>query len=46
MSWAYTAGSQYRLNKVLGSLTLGGYDYSRFIPNNLQIAFNEQVSSL
>ncbi|KAJ4290316.1 hypothetical protein N0V90_010532 [Kalmusia sp. IMI 367209] len=30
LSWAYTAGAPYRLNKVFGSLTLGGYDQSRF----------------
>ncbi|KAL8782810.1 MAG: hypothetical protein Q9213_005089 [Squamulea squamosa] len=42
LSWAYTAGNQYRLNKVLGSLTLGGYDASRFIPNELTIPFNQQ----
>lgn len=41
LSWSYTAGNQYRLNKVLGSLTLGGYDASRFVPNNLTFAFNE-----
>ncbi|KAL8686343.1 MAG: hypothetical protein Q9218_007173 [Villophora microphyllina] len=42
LSWAYTAGNQYRLNKVLGSLILGGYDASRFVPNNLTIPFNQQ----
>lgn len=41
LSWGYTAGNQYRLNKVLESLTLGGYDASRFIPNNVSFAFNE-----
>lgn len=41
LTWGYTAGNQYRLNKVLGSLTLGGYDSSRFIPNNVSFAFNE-----
>ncbi len=41
LSWSYTAGNQYRLNKVLGSLTLGGFDASRFIPNNLTFAFNQ-----
>lgn len=41
ISGGYTAGNQYRLNKVLGSLTLGGYDASRFIPNNVSFAFNE-----
>ncbi|KAL8946002.1 MAG: hypothetical protein Q9222_007543 [Ikaeria aurantiellina] len=42
LSWAYTAGNQYRLNKMLGSLTLGGYDASRFTPNNVTFAFNQQ----
>lgn len=41
LSWSYSAGNQYRLNKVLGSLTLGGYDSSRFISNNVSFAFNE-----
>ncbi|ORY19593.1 aspartic peptidase domain-containing protein [Clohesyomyces aquaticus] len=30
VSWAYTAGASYRLNKVFGSLVIGGYDKSRF----------------
>ncbi|KXT03961.1 hypothetical protein AC578_9294 [Pseudocercospora eumusae] len=30
LSYGYTAGNQYRLNKVYGSLTLGGYDVNRF----------------
>ncbi|KAF4631167.1 hypothetical protein G7Y89_g6965 [Cudoniella acicularis] len=34
-SWAYTAGNQYRLNQVLGSLTLGGYDRSKFVANDV-----------
>lgn len=46
LSWAYTAGNQYRLNKVLGSLTLGGYDRSKSEPNSLNVAFNEQVRYL
>lgn len=37
VSWAYTAGAQYRFASILSSLTLGGYDSSRFIPNNLTI---------
>lgn len=41
LTWGYTAGNQYRLDKVLGSLILGGYDSSRFIPNNVSFAFNE-----
>ncbi|KAL8869945.1 MAG: hypothetical protein Q9174_003895 [Haloplaca sp. 1 TL-2023] len=42
LSWAYTAGNQYRLNKALGSLTLGGYDRSKSEPDSLSVAFNEQ----
>ncbi|KAL8946646.1 MAG: hypothetical protein Q9222_006987 [Ikaeria aurantiellina] len=38
-SFGYTAGAQYRLKKVLGSLTLGGYDESRFTPNNMSFSF-------
>lgn len=30
VSWAYTAGAPYRLDKVFGSLVLGGYDMARF----------------
>lgn len=41
LSWSYTAGNQYRLNKVLGTLTLGGYDSSRFVSNNVSFAFSE-----
>lgn len=35
LSYGYTAGNQYRFNKVLGSLTLGGYDAAIFEPNEL-----------
>ncbi|TVY13584.1 hypothetical protein LARI1_G008652 [Lachnellula arida] len=38
LSYAYTAGNQYRFNKALGSLTLGGYDASLFVPNELTVA--------
>lgn len=41
LSWSYTAGNQYRLNKVLGTLTLGGYDSSKFVSNNVSFAFSE-----
>ncbi|KAK8151632.1 hypothetical protein BC567DRAFT_213585 [Phyllosticta citribraziliensis] len=30
LSWGYTAGANYKSSKVYGSLTLGGYDSSRF----------------
>ncbi|OCL09065.1 acid protease [Glonium stellatum] len=39
VSFGYTAGAQYRFTKVLASLTLGGYDTSRFVPNNLTFGF-------
>ncbi|KAF8862071.1 acid protease [Acephala macrosclerotiorum] len=39
-SWAYFAGNQYRSSEVLGSLTLGGYDTSKFIANNLTFNFS------
>ena len=38
-TFGYTAGAPYRLKKVLGSLTLGGYDQSRFTPNGHSFAF-------
>lgn len=34
-SWSYTAGAYYRLKSVFGSLIFGGYDASRFIPNDV-----------
>jgi hypothetical protein len=40
LSYGYTSGSQYRFNKVFGSLTLGGYDASLMVSNDLQIGFN------
>ena len=39
ITFGYTAGNQYRLKQVLGSLTLGGYDTSRFVPNALTFLF-------
>lgn len=42
LSWGYTAGNQYRENKMLGSLTIGGYDTSRFAPNDVVFAFDTQ----
>lgn len=41
LSYAYTSGNQYRRNKVLASLTLGGYDSSRFIPNEVRFPFDQ-----
>ena len=42
LSFGYTAGNKYRLKQVLGSLTLGGVDSGRFVPNNLSIPFASQ----
>ena len=41
LSWAYTAGNQYRPGTALASLTLGGFDSSRFLTNNVTFAFNQ-----
>jgi hypothetical protein len=46
ISYGYTAGAPYRLKKVLGSLTLGGYDASRFTPNNLTFPFSTDDSRI
>ena len=46
LSWGYTAGAAYRLKKVVGSLVLGGYDASRFTPNNMNFTFNSDDSRL
>ncbi|MCJ1285323.1 hypothetical protein MMC26_004663 [Xylographa opegraphella] len=39
LTWSYTAGNQYSLKKVLGSLIFGGYDSSRFTSNSLTFPF-------
>ncbi|PNS18086.1 hypothetical protein CAC42_4045 [Sphaceloma murrayae] len=36
VSFGYTAGAPYRFTRVPASLTLGGYDTSRFEPNNVR----------
>ncbi|KUJ14497.1 acid protease [Mollisia scopiformis] len=47
LSFGYTAGAPYRDKEVLGSLTLGGYDSSRFKPNNMSFTFGaEDAGSL
>jgi hypothetical protein len=43
-SWGYTAGNQYRLNAVFGSLVLGGYDQNRFKPTNVTFPFYTDIS--
>ena len=44
LSWAYTAGASYLQSPVFGSLVLGGYDTSRFVPNNVTFAFAADFS--
>ncbi|KAH7094512.1 aspartic peptidase domain-containing protein [Paraphoma chrysanthemicola] len=44
LSYAYTAGAAYRLPQQYGSLTLGGYDTSRFIRNNQTFPFSDNDS--
>jgi hypothetical protein len=44
ISYGYTAGNQYRLNGVLGSLTLGGYDAAKFEPNGLTWNFDAETN--
>jgi Eukaryotic aspartyl protease len=43
-SWAYTAGAFYTPKKTFGSLLFGGYDTSRFVPNNLTIGLGQDIS--
>lgn len=44
LSWGYTAGAYNYVPKTYGSLTLGGYDTTRFEPNNLTITFGADSS--
>ncbi|PSN69814.1 acid protease [Corynespora cassiicola Philippines] len=39
MAFAYSAGAPYRIPKTLGSLTLGGYDRSKFTPTSNELSF-------
>lgn len=39
VSFGYTAGAKYRFTGVLASLTLGGYDSSKFIENDNTFTF-------
>lgn len=43
LSWGYTAGAFRHQPPVFGSLTLGGYDQSRFEPNGVSIPFNNDI---
>ncbi|KAI9682257.1 MAG: hypothetical protein M1817_000311 [Caeruleum heppii] len=44
LSWGYTAGAPYRLKRVLGSLTLGGYDNSRLREPTQNFTFAPDIS--
>ncbi|KIW03838.1 uncharacterized protein PV09_05137 [Verruconis gallopava] len=46
LSYGYTAGASYRNKKVESSLTLGGYDQSRFTPSNQSLSFSSQDSEV
>ncbi|KAI9781792.1 MAG: hypothetical protein M1816_002182 [Peltula sp. TS41687] len=43
-SWGYTAGAYYQQPRVFGSLTLGGFDSTRFAPNNVSFPFGADIS--
>ena len=44
LTYGYTAGNQYRNKKVFGSLTLGGSDSTKYVPNDVTIAFAGDIS--
>ncbi|KAF6239657.1 hypothetical protein HO173_002203 [Letharia columbiana] len=44
LSFAYSAGAQYRPNKPDGTLTLGGYDASKFTPNDVPFTMAADIS--
>ncbi|MCJ1475658.1 hypothetical protein MMC13_004321 [Lambiella insularis] len=44
LSFGYTAGAKYRLKEVLASLTLGGYDASRFVSSDILFDFGPDNS--
>ena len=43
-AWAYTAGAYFRQPTAFGSLTIGGYDTARFVPNNVTFPFGPDTS--
>ncbi|KAF2691548.1 acid protease [Lentithecium fluviatile CBS 122367] len=44
LSWSYAAGAYNLSPKVYGSLVIGGYDTSRFEPNNMTFPFGDDQS--
>lgn len=43
-SWGYSAGGFHSPKQTFGSLTFGGYDASRFVPNNLTFTRGEDIA--
>ncbi|KAH8597541.1 aspartic peptidase domain-containing protein [Bisporella sp. PMI_857] len=43
-TWSYSAGAKYQLTGVLGTMIFGGYDSSKFTPNDLTIPMSPDVS--
>jgi hypothetical protein len=46
LSFAYTAGAAYRIPKLTGSLTLGGYDAARYTANDQTFPFSDDDSKV
>lgn len=44
LSWSYTAGVYNLAPKIFGSLILGGYDSTRFVPNSVTFPFGKDIS--
>ena len=44
LSWGYTAGVSYAQPPAFGSLTLGGYDSSRFEPHDVTFPFGPELN--
>jgi hypothetical protein len=44
LTWGYTAGMYNHDPKIFGSLTLGGYDASRFTQNSVNFAMGADIS--
>ncbi|KAL6704358.1 hypothetical protein ACN47E_008314 [Coniothyrium glycines] len=44
LSYGYTAGAYYKKPSAYGSLTFGGYDQSRFVPNSISFPFDANDS--
>ncbi|KAF2024468.1 acid protease [Setomelanomma holmii] len=44
LSYSYTAGAYYKKPNAFGSLIYGGYDQSRFVPNDITFPFDANDS--